>query len=136
MKFETSKVKVRTGPVNPYYLRLRQRRLTFRQRLRLLFGGTLTTFVEMDSDGAGPYRAQGYLHGDNLSVELAHGDDWEALAPGGLLSPWQAERFLRIMCGTSMLEDDPCFEDAFCDAVTRQAAKELEKEIIEEVDDA
>jgi len=95
----------------------RPRPLTFRQRLRILFGGTLTTFVEMDSDGAGPYRAQGYLHGATVGVELAGSDDWESLAPGGLLSPSQAERFLEALAG----ESDMTAERMILDAIQTSA---------------
>jgi len=98
--YETSKIKFRTGPVNPYYLRLRPR-LSFWQRVRLLFGAQVTAYVEMDSDGAGPYRARCYMDGDTrIPADLDHGDDWEALAPGGLLSPSQADRF----CGLLILD--------------------------------
>jgi len=85
------------GPVNPHYLRLRPRRLTWRQRLRILFGARITAYVELDLDRGGYCQGRAYLDGAPIRVDLARGDEWEALAPGGLLSPSQSACFLGLM---------------------------------------
>ncbi len=124
--FEPIKVKVRTGPVDPYYLRLRPR-LSLWQRVRLLFGATLTTFVELDQ-ASGCYRVRCYLDGQSVPTDLDYGDKWEALAPGGLLSPSQEDRFCELLTRPA---EPPSFEEAIAGAAqmrsVREALEDMEK---------
>jgi len=128
MEYETSKVKVRTGPKHSYYIR-HTPRLTLWQRVRILFGATLTTYIEMDAEPGLYFRTMSDVNGDSVKANYAHGVKWESLAPGGLLSPSQADRFIEIMNSDGM---GGGIEDAVLDVVKARAAQDLDQPTLDE----